>query len=384
MRILIFNPENDLALASNDPHYTPPISARQMAADLQDLPRLWAEEGDVIVQPQTLPLPSGHGRKRSPSTDEEICNCLIHSTPSLTGREGRESSLLPWGWSPLIVRQLREGGVPDSLLPTQEQMKEYRNFASREQAVRLLKKLRRQWPAPFRCGTLAGESVWCKSETEVLCAIARYGGSAMLKAPWSGSGRGVHPVHEQPLQIQALSWVRRTLQTQGGVEVEPLYDKVQDLAMEFWTDGGRVRYEGLSLFQTTAGGVYAGNLVATEQEKEARLAALLPLTLLHEVREHIVNLLNESGLPTWYTGPLGVDMMIVKPCYLSPVNRQASSVILHPLVELNLRMTMGWVALQLTSRLKDGETGTFTIGFQDGRYQALFKQNAATDTKKEK
>ena len=355
MRILIFNPENDLALASNDPHYTPPASARQMAADLQDLPRLWAGERDVIIARQRTAHPQPLPREGSVG---KMTDCLV--SPPLGGGGGG-LSLLPWGWSPLLVRQLREHGIAETLLPTKEQLAAYRAFSSRETAVRLLQRLRKEWPEPFGSGTLVGESKWCISENQVLCAIAEYGETAMLKAPWSGSGRGVHPVNELPLPKQTLSWVRRTLQTQGGVEVEPLYHKIQDLAMEFWAENGQVRYEGLSLFETTAGGVYAGNLVATEQEKEARLAAYLSPTLLHEVRTHLISLLNEAALPSWYTGPLGIDMMIVKPQ-------------LHPFVELNLRMTMGWVALKLTSRLRDRETGVFCITQQREHYQALLNE----------
>ena len=56
-----FNPENDLALASGDAHYTPPASARQMARDLQSLPCLWAKAGDwVLLEDPPLGLePSG-------------------------------------------------------------------------------------------------------------------------------------------------------------------------------------------------------------------------------------------------------------------------------------------------------------------------------------
>ena len=48
-RLLYFNPENDLALAANDAHYTPPASALQMATDLQRLPLRWAQPDDLIL-----------------------------------------------------------------------------------------------------------------------------------------------------------------------------------------------------------------------------------------------------------------------------------------------------------------------------------------------
>ncbi|MBQ7056786.1 MAG: hypothetical protein IJM84_02425, partial [Bacteroidaceae bacterium] len=34
---------------------------------------------------------------------------------------------------------------------------------------------------------------------------------------------------------------------------------------------------------------------------------------------------------------------------------------INPCVEVNLRHTMGWVALQLSKRMKEGQTGHFAI-----------------------
>lgn len=324
-----------MALASNDAHYTPPASALQMAADLQRLPQIWAEEDDIILlrNPASSILPS---------CKESECD------------------ILPWGWSPLLVRQLQELGIPVDLLPTKEQILSYRSFSSRQKAVELLGRLRQEWPEPFECGTLVGKSIWCSSEYEVLRAVDQYDGRAMLKAPWSSSGRGVHPV-QHTVTEKTISWINSTLQRQGGVEVEPLYNRVQDFALEFWSDHGNVRYEGLSLFNTTAGGVYAGNLVASEEEKETRLAAYISSALLRDVKEHLTKLLNSAGVPQWYNGPLGVDLMI-------------TDCALHPLVEINLRMTMGWVALKLIPKLQYGETATFSIVQQAGHYQALFNK----------
>jgi hypothetical protein len=315
MSLLFFNPWNDLALASGDAHYTPPASAMQMAQDLRDLPQLWAP----------------HDSRR----------------------------LSVWGWSPLLVTQLREKGVDEALLPSAEQMAAYRAASSRQTAVRLLARWRERFPEAFGNGALVGESKMCMTLQEVLAAVTAYGNEAMLKAPWSGSGRGVHPVHGG-VSDKNLAWVTRTLQRQGGVEVEPSYNKVVDFAMEFWSENGQVRYEGLSLFTTTAGGVYSGNLVASEQEKEQRLVAYIPLEQLAEVRRQLTALLNEALsnelLPAWYTGPFGVDMMVV-------ARPDANGFLLHPCVEVNLRRTMGHVALAI------GRRGVMQVVYSDNHYK---------------
>ena len=49
MTLHIFNPEHDIALASNLSNFTAPHAGRQLRADLGFLPALWAEEGDVVL-----------------------------------------------------------------------------------------------------------------------------------------------------------------------------------------------------------------------------------------------------------------------------------------------------------------------------------------------
>ena len=351
-RILIFNPENDLALAANDPHYTPPASALQMASDLQSLPLLWADPDDLILQRDSnsnLPTPISPHSTLHPKLS--TLNSLLSTF---------NSQLLPWGWSPLLVRQLRECGVPSEMLPSQEQMSAYHAYASRHTSVILLKRLRESMADYFSGGKLVGESVWCESEKDVNEAVCNYSGHAMLKAPWSGSGRGIHPI-SAGISEQDSFWIRRTMQRQGGIEVEPYYQKEQDFALEFWAEEGKVRYEGLSLFTTSDGGVYSGNLVASEQEKERRMAHFIPISLLHDVRSNLQNLLESSALPQWYTGPLGIDMMILR------LSGDASFAI-HPFVEINFRMTMGWVALQIARRQTSDAVLRFRICFDGKRY----------------
>ena len=45
----LFNPEHEIALASNLMNFTAPKAGRMLRADLGFLPVFWAEEGDVIL-----------------------------------------------------------------------------------------------------------------------------------------------------------------------------------------------------------------------------------------------------------------------------------------------------------------------------------------------
>ena len=196
--LLFFNPENDLALASGDAHYTPPASALAMARDLQLFPCLWASADDFIL------LRDGQVASSLPPWGESEGGLGRVVASSVAAIAHRITSVRPWGWSPLVLRQLRDAGVPERLLPTDAQMKAYRTWSSRQTAVRLLARLRHEWPEAF----LVGDSVWCESEADVAAAHERFG-RLMLKAPWSGSGRGIRPVPEG-LKEKDMEWVRRT------------------------------------------------------------------------------------------------------------------------------------------------------------------------------
>ena len=49
MKLHIFNPEHDLALASNLRQFTAPHAGRQLRSDLSFIPALWADEGDLVL-----------------------------------------------------------------------------------------------------------------------------------------------------------------------------------------------------------------------------------------------------------------------------------------------------------------------------------------------
>ena len=110
-----------------------------------------------------------------------------------------------------------------------------------------------------------GESFLFHTENEVE-SFVRSHPSAVLKSPWSGSGRGIQYTSGEftrPLK----GWVQHVLHTQQAVVGEPFYDKVKDFAMEFFSNGkGKVRFIGYSLFETDKRGIYKENLLATDDD----------------------------------------------------------------------------------------------------------------------
>jgi hypothetical protein len=120
--------------------------------------------------------------------------------------------------------------------------------------------------------------------------------------------------------------------------VEPYYDKLLDFGMEFMSDGrGTVDYLGLSLFHTV-NGAYTGNVLETEEHKMEMLSHYIDASLITGLQSAICSEMG-SLLKGHYAGCFGVDMMMV---------RMDGQTMVHPCVEVNLRRTMGHVALALS------------------------------------
>lgn len=341
MELFVFNPENDLALANNQWHFIAPASARKMRLDLETLPVWWTGRGDrvwVSRHPQHAPFVTLGLDDRFVVGLEQETSC--HPAP--------------WGWSPLMRSQFLRGGMDEALLPDEAWMAVYRQHAGRGFAVSVLERLRASAAAHAEwSGSLCGRSFYC-TDTDQIDALFRQYPRTILKAPWSGSGKGLR-LGQPELRPPLTGWCARQIREQGGVVVEPLYNKVCDFACEFTVDRqGQVAYEGLSVFATTHQGAYAGNWLASEADKERFLRKWLPEGLLEWVRAGLTEIFREA-LGGFYCGPLGVDMMVCA--------SEDGTFRLHPCVEINLRMTMGMVALRLQSWLVDGVQGRFYIDF---------------------
>ena len=345
----IFNPDSDLALANGDANYLPPRSARRMADDLALLPAWYADEGDAVL------IPSSDAIYYWSKTSSN--NILRSEIKWITNKESLPSQpLFPWGWNAALVKQMKVRGLGDEHLPSVEEMEALRALSSRRMAVEVLKALMQNLSDTHR---LIGEAAFCVTEEEIVQQVTSYP-TTMLKAPWSSSGKGLR--RGQGEYAPPLSgWCARTLAQQGAVVVEPLYRKVKDFAMEFYSagDGAPLTFVGYSRFVTDANGSYEGNLLMADEEIERELSTYVSREALHSVRAMLQELIGER-IGADYRGYVGVDMMV---CLVKREN-QKWDMCLHPCVEINLRMNMGVVAHIFYERyVAKGCRGRFVVDY---------------------
>jgi hypothetical protein len=148
-------------------------------------------------------------------------------------------------------------------------------------------------------------------------SLLKRGEHWVLKAPWSGAGRGLRWVHGSLTAIDR-DWLLKTVANQRCVIAEPRREVVADLALEYM-DGAFIGY---SYFKTGSG-VYKENVLWTDEEIERNFPVLA-------ARQRVEPWLEANIWPR-YRGPLGVDLMV---CADGSVH----------VAEINFRHTMGMVA----------------------------------------
>ncbi|WP_336533437.1 hypothetical protein [Bacteroides acidifaciens] len=349
--LYLFNPEHDLALASGEANYMAPASARRMASELALLPMWYAEEGSAVLAPSAYNL----------DYVKKIQELLGLSVDLITDPElaiEQDLDIRPWGWDVALRKRLSVLGVDEVLLPSMGQLNDLREYSHRSKAVALLPELQLN---EYFCG----ESYYLKTPEEWKRFVEGRK-ECLLKAPLSGSGKGLNWC--KGIFTPFISgWCTRVAASQGGVIAEPIYNKVEDFAMEFYSDGaGELTFVGYSLFHTGKSGMYEGNCLLSNEAIRKQLAQYIPLEALMDL-ENCLKYRLSALVGTVYKGYLGVDMMICRfPENEKPVFR------IHPCVEINLRMNMGVIARFLHDRyVRPGSTGRFVIDYHPSEGEAL-------------
>lgn len=332
MTLHIFNPEHDIALAYDNKYFTAPHAGRQMRHDLDYLPVLWAKDGDYILV-ENVNSARIHAR-RFMSYGQQV---HFIDSDNIEQIIDEVKEVMPWGWDSAIKFQLEQLGIKANVLPTDENLSAIRELSNREYASQVLRELRELLDEDI----LIGES-FCARNVAELTSLLKKIDKAVIKAPWSSSGRGVRYI-DTMIDPAILNWANNVIKQQGSIMVEPYYNKVKDFGMEFIVNKDGVHYVGLSVFHTM-NGAYIGNSLEKEEVKQELLSTYISIPVLNNIAQTLETLLSKQ-LTGIYYGALGVDMMIVANGSRGDVGFK-----LHPLVEINLRRTMGHVALSLSNK----------------------------------
>lgn len=337
MKLYVFNPDTDDALAVNSPYYMPSAAVAKMEEDLSLLP-VWYGDGGYAVG----------------SCDGDDCFRLLTEglspavdvSPVLRGAD--EVSV--WGWDRAVVRRLAAAGLPAGVLPDEAFLDDCRRMSSRETGIKLLSLL-------SACRGTGGRR-HLVTDVKEIDGLGLPAAGGVAKKLWSSGGRGLCRF-SLPLQGDKAGRISRWLRNTGAVICEPFYTKVTDFAMEFFRDvSGRVRFCGYSLFVNDKNCGYDYSRLLPDDEVEKILCRYVSGDVLAGVRETAVRVM--PGMFDFdYTGYFGIDMMICR-------DDDAGGCFLHPCVELNLRMNMGVLAGLFRERyLAEGSAGILKIvGFR--------------------
>lgn len=325
MRLCIFNPEHDLCLAKGRAHYVPPRSAVEFARRDADIM--------AVLYP---------GAECASVYSASRFDCDVNE-------------VIPWGWDAVVKHELLKRGIPAELLPSDEEIATIRELQHRSTVL----------PLQEDCHEVRS--------IEDMDSLLKRREHWVMKAPWSGAGRGLRWVHGSLTAIDR-DWLLKTVASQRCVIAEPRREVVADVALEYYahpsyahpsvspkraadspnlgeqldsvshtfpklgevddrrTGGGvcpGVRFLGYSYFKT-GNGVYKENVLWTD----AQIEEAFPV---RETGERIEPWLAVNVWPR-YRGPLGVDLMV---CADGSVH----------VAEINFRHTMGMIAHEKIKRI---------------------------------
>lgn len=329
----LFNPENDLALAADTARYTAPPTVVKLRRAGATLPLWYGNPGDKVI------IDGVNARW----FDRILQTFGIETAPF--SQFSNDLDPTPWGWSMASRHYFEMKGVPQTALPTDQALSKIRELSHRRTAAQIATLLAKNINTE-----LAPVAKEFDSADEIREYVTRLG-KAVLKLPWSSSGRGVIPIESKDFDKQS-SAIEGMIRRQGSVMVEPFYDKKLDFASLFEIKDGKCSFSGLSVFETSGFSSYSGNILApTEYLHDIICDALGGSEQFDAVIATLPRII-EDLIGNNYNGALGVDMMAVR----------AESYSLVPAVELNLRMTMGHVCHRFyRDFVTPGRLGRYTV-----------------------
>ncbi|GAF04285.1 hypothetical protein [Saccharicrinis fermentans] len=210
--IFIYNPTGEIAIANGMISYMPPKKLRSFESDLAFLTSFFASDNDIILSPQ-LPNPQFLELWHSLGLEK------MRYISSLNQKINNINYVKPWSWNPVIhhkTKHLKEQSATDFKASPNYSWKEgSKAFFSRNTTNKVQSIISQnngihpfiEIPHPaISISTLEDFKQWMRTQT-----------SAILKMPWSSSGRGIHVIDPQKQLPLNYPWIQGALQRQGFI-----------------------------------------------------------------------------------------------------------------------------------------------------------------------
>jgi len=353
-----FNPGHETAVLNASKYYHPPAHVTKMQTDLTFLPAWYASEGDFIFMETAL-------------SDEFIhslqpLNFQIKSvTPgdfSVNREMLQHSEVDLWGISPQSVHFFEKLGEYWNLsLAIPQWREEFRFLGSRFASLKVLAELLNRIPEIER----EILPIFFSDIDEIEKEVSQRHELLLVKSPYSSSGRGLIWLPTGKLAQSERQIISGMLKKQKQVSIEKALDKCMDFSMHFEiTKQGDTQFMGYSVFQTNAKGAYEKSRLAGQAYLEKQITDLIDAGLLLQARIVLSEIIQKMYAP-FYKGAIGIDMLIYQ---------SGDSYRLHPCIEINMRKSMGYLAIRLTEKyLHPDSQGEFFIEYNRNPQTTLQK-----------
>lgn len=336
-----FNPNAELQVAAGrrGVRFFPKKMSASMEEDCEMVMLAWCRQDDITLM-------------RKPPSNEHLAYLKRAGfrLPEIVAmgalNERKLGGMRPWAWSPDAAELLRGNASqvsPSVAWQWREAMPA--EWLSKEIGVRLLERL----------GVVERGDICRTVEAAMTVIISMLeSGRVLVKGAFGCAGRD-HLRVDAGEETQAGEWVTSVLADHGCVVVERWRERVADFSVLYEMDDDKVDLVGMTVMENDERGRFLGSRVAPKWGSllDPEVAAFLyrEAQVMDWYQEKIPTVLSEI-LPG-YVGPLGVDAMVF---------REVDGTLgWSPVVELNVRMTMGRVALELMGKSRPGSAGCLRI-----------------------
>ena len=362
-KVFLFNPTGDMAVANDTVSYTPPGFLRKFEEDVAPLMAFLGDRTDILISGKC-----NTGEFRRFWENSGVVLPRFSTFEKLSEEVDYDTIFpFPWSWNKVVQRQFTP--FKDHFDPSFTSSANYtwkegsRDFFSRMTSVAFMNEVREQTSGhkfisiPYSPGIISDQKALDRWLEE---AEPPY----VFKTPWSSSGRGLYPVTDEEFIKRCRIWVDSRLRQQGLLITEPWLNKKQDLSFQYYIHSdGTVRFLGVNFFEAGRVGEFKKEYVGMPDELKERLDKFsLPYGWIKETAEVLLSVLERSGYHEFYNGPIGIDGIFFED--------GSGRIRIHPCIEINFRLNMGYVNLKLKDILHPEAKGGWAIRqFRPGEWR---------------